>query len=261
MSTHAVTIRSSLSTFAPPYTRFEPRAIAPFGEVSSWRGSAVVWRLQDGVAQAAEFTWLRDRPRGLPLIVLLPPPEEVIRTLPLLPRLRDLGARAVLPDGALGTPERTRQLLSSPPLNIADAVTSYLTERGMLASRKLHGEVHRILELSTEVQSISGLARRMYTSRRTLGRHFSSEGVPVPSHWLQFGRLLHVCLQLQMKDATIFRVAHRARYPDGFTMSNQMKRVLGIRPSEASALIGWVWIVESWLDVEGRERDGGREGD
>ena len=80
----------------------------------------MIWRLQDGVAQKQEFDWLRDRPYGLPLIVLLPRPESILATLPLLPLVRTLQPRAVLPDGALGTPERAKQLLVAAPRNFAD---------------------------------------------------------------------------------------------------------------------------------------------
>ena len=251
MSSHAAAASATLSIFGPPYTRFEPRDMSPLGDVREWRGKALVWKLQDASTQRGEFEWLHERPYGLPLILMLPNPDEIEKTLPMLNYVRSLQPRAVVPENSLGSPERARQLLASVPRNFADAVTSYLTERGMLGSRTTHTEVHRILELSSEVQSISGLARRMYTSRRTLGRHFSEEGIPVPSHWLQFARLLHACLMLQTDDTAIFRIAHRMKYPDGFTMSNQMKRVIGVRPSQVRELVGWEWIVESWLAEEG----------
>ena len=255
MSTNAVAADTSISLFQAPYTRFEPRQMAPFGDVTTWRGSALIWRLHDGSVQKPEFEWLHDRPHGLPLLVLLPRPEEVGRALPLLAYIRSLQPRAVLPEEALGTPQRVKQLLAAAPRSMAEAVTSYLTNRGMLRGRHVHSEVHRIVELSAEVQSISALARRMYTSRRTLGRHFAAEDLPVPSHWLQFARLLHACLQLQNDRAAIFRIAHRLKYPDGFTMSNQMKRVIGIRPSEVRGLVGWEWIIESWLAREAVSTD------
>jgi AraC-like DNA-binding protein len=251
MSSRAAAATVTLSIFGPPYTRFEPRDMHPIGGVEEWRGKALVWRLMNGESQKAEFEWLHDRPFGLPLIIMLPHPEEIAKTLPLLTYIRSLQPRAVVPEEALGSPERARQLLASAPRNVADTITSYLTNRGILASRTVHTEVHRILELSSEVQSITVLARRMYTSRRTLGRHFSADRVPVPSHWLQFGRLIHVCLQLQCDSSAIFRIAHRAKYPDGFTMSNQMKRIIGVRPSQVREMVGWEWIVESWLEKEG----------
>ena len=118
------------------------------------------------------------------------------------------------------------------------------------------------MELAPEVASISKLSRRMYTSRRTLGRHLSAAGLPVPSHWLQFARLLYISVQLQNDSSAIFRIACRAGYPDGFTMSNQMKRLIGYRPSDIRACLGWEWIVEAWLrrEAEVGNLDGARYG-
>jgi hypothetical protein len=33
-------------------------------------------------------------------------------------------------------------------------------------------------------------------------------------------------------------------------MSNQMKRLIGHRPSEVRELLGWEWLVEAWLKQE-----------
>jgi AraC-like DNA-binding protein len=226
--------------------------MSPIGDVNAWRGKALLWRLEDGQSQRLEFEWLHERPFGMPLVIMLPRPEDIARTLPLLNYLRGLQPRAVIPEGGLDSPARLKSLLAAPPRVFADNVTSYFVARGMLPTRTLHDDIHRIMALSADVRSITVLAKRMYTSRRTLGRHFAEYGLPVPSHWLQFARLLRACLHLQADDAAIFRIAHRAKYPDGFTMSNQMKRVLGIRPSLVRELVGWEWIVESWLDVERR---------
>jgi AraC-like DNA-binding protein len=252
MSSHAAAANSTLCIFAPPYTRFEPRDMSPIGDVGEWRGKALVWRLRDAERQRIEFEWLHERPYGMPLVLMLPKPDEIEKTLPLLNYIGSLQPRAVIPESSLGTPARTRQLLATGPRNLADAITSYLTERGTLRSRLARDEVHRILALSCEVPSITVLAKRMYTSRRSLGRHFAVDQLPVPSHWLQFGRLIHACLHLQADDTAIFRIAHKLKYPDGFTMSNQMKRIIGVRPSEVREMVGWEWIVESWLAKEER---------
>jgi transcriptional regulator GlxA family with amidase domain len=95
----------------------------------------------------------------------------------------------------------------------------------------------------------------MYLSRRTLGRHFETHRLPVPSHWLQFARLLHVLLRAQTNGVALFRLAIAAGYPDGFTFSNQVKRLTGLRPSDARNLIGYEWLVEAWLAREERRPD------
>ena len=247
MSSHAAPNSSRVAVFAPPYDRFQPQPLIPIGNVTEWRGQALVWTVRDAASQMREVDWLARRPFGLPLIVLLPHPDDIADAVPLLRYIRDLRPRAIVPGAVLGAPEHVRNLLAAPPRNLADSVTQYLIDRGMLRDEIARREVHRLLELSGELCSISQLARRMYTSRRTLGRHFGASRLPVPSHWLQFGRLLHVAMHLHNERTAVFRIAARARYPDGFTLSNQMKRLIGYRPSEVRRLLGWEWLVEAWL--------------
>jgi len=248
----ATTDAGEIFAFAPPYDRLERRTDLLDAHPTPRPGSAVVWRLVDAARQEHEFDLLRRRTCGLPLIVLLPPPQEILDTLPLLNAVPMLQPKGVLPDGRLATADRLRLLLAAPPHSLASAVTAYLGRRGVLTDAATRTEIHRIFELAPEAPSISKLARRMYTSRRTLGRHLSLAGLPVPSHWLQFARLLHVAIQLQNDSKAIFRIATRLGYPDGFTMSNQMNRVLGIRPTVVRQHLGWEWIVETWLIREAR---------
>jgi AraC-like DNA-binding protein len=94
------------------------------------------------------------------------------------------------------------------------------------------------------------VSRSLYVSRRALGRRLALEGLPVPSHWLQMGRLLRVAVRLQNSEATVSSVAFEHGYPDGFSLSNQMERLMGHRPSEVRRRLGWEWLVESWLRRE-----------
>jgi AraC-like DNA-binding protein len=243
-----------LQAFNPPYESFDAD-VAPMlesGELA--KGRALIWWLQDGEEQRLEYELLDGRSPGLPLIVLLPSANQIRRTLPLLPRVVDLHPRAILPAPYLGTPDYLRQVLAAPPRSLADAVMRYLRRRGVMADPSTEKDVRRIFELAPEVNSITRLARRMYVSRRTLGRHFALSGLPVPSHWLQFARLLHVSIQLQNETGAAFRIATRAGYPDGFTMSNQMKRMIGYRPTEVRNWLGWEWLLEAWLRREGVAR-------
>lgn len=251
-----------IQRFAPPYVDLQP-ALGPLSpSPDTLKGTALVWWLIYAERQEDEFEQLRSRPFGLPLIVMLPPAREIHRTLPLLNFLSMLRPRAVLPTGNLASPDRLRFVLATPPRPFAETVTVYLAHRGILADQNLRREVRRIFDFAPNIPSISRLTRRMYTSRRTLGRHLADAGLPVPSHWLQFARLLHVAIHLQNDSSAIFRIASRAGYPDGFTMSNQMKRLIGHRPSQVRACLGWEWIVEAWLrrEVELGNLDGERYG-
>lgn len=243
-------VDTELLSFAPPYQKFE-NATAPIVADRPSRGRALVWQLRDGRRQSGEFEALRVRSASTPLVVLLPPASEIRETLPLIHGIPALRPRAVLPGPSLGTPRYVRHVLSSPPPSVAEAACGYLTTRGLLEDKHVEREVKRIFELAPEVSCISELARRMYTSRRTLGRHFARLDLPVASHWLQFARLFHVCIRLQAEQIAVFGAAVRAGYPDGFTMSNQMKRLIGVRPSEVRGLLGWEWVIEAWLEREG----------
>lgn len=239
-----------LALFAPPYDQFQPLDLDWQSEELPPRGLAIIWWLVDGIDQEDQFEWLAYRPYGVPLFVILPPASELGRALPLLRFVNALAPRAVLPSGAIVAPRYIKQILSMPPKDFARTVGSYLEIRGLLRTPGIRKEVEQIFRLVPAVSSISALARRMSTSRRTLGRHFSAAGLPVPSHWLQFARLLFASIHLQAERATVFRIAARAGYPDGFTMSNQMKRLIGCRPTEVREALGWEWVVESWIRHE-----------
>lgn len=239
-----------LALFAPPYDQFVPLDLDWRSDELPPRGLAILWWLVDGHEQQNQFEWLAHRPYGVPLFVVLPPATELARAMPLLRFVNALLPRAVLPTGSIVAPRYIKQILSMPPRNLAHSVGAYLDHRGLLRTPEIRNEVEQIFRLVPSVTSISALARRMCTSRRTLGRHFAAAGLPVPSHWLQFARLLYASIHLQAERATVFRIAARVGYPDGFTMSNQMKRLIGRRPTEVRESLGWEWVVESWIRHE-----------
>lgn len=253
MTTFPAAAFTALALFEPPYQQLVPclpAMMSDLNDVAAWKGRALVWMLNGESYQLDYYEALRNKPLGLPLFVLLPPPIQIREVLDLLPLARFLCPRMFLPSGLLDAPTRLRQILSTPPRSVPSTLTHYLVSRGLLNKRKARREFFRIVELAPETRSISALSRRMYTSRRTLGRHFISTGIPVPSHCLHFARLFHVALQLQSDDSAMFRIASRFGYADGFTMSNQMNRMIGCRPSEVRTLLGWEWVIEAWLKRE-----------
>jgi AraC-like DNA-binding protein len=254
MSSQPAAAAETLCLFAPPYDQLfpcGPEVVHGLTDVDDWKGYALVWQLTSQSQQMGQFEMLRRKAPGLPLLVLLPPPADIRSVLDLLPLVKLLAPRVILPYGLLDTPYRLRQVLALPPRSLASVVTEYLVRRGLLRTRKGIREFQRIMELAPDTSSIAMLSRRMYTSRRTLGRHFIATGMPVPSHCLHFARVINVASHLQRDDVAVFRVAARFGYPDGFTLSNQMKRLIGYRPSDVRELLGWEWIVEAWLKQEG----------
>jgi AraC-like DNA-binding protein len=238
-----------VSIFSPPY-----EALLPWSGSTQFpdgRGKAVVWYLHDAELQREQYRQLKQRPPALPLFIILPPADAIEPILAIVPILNDLHARGVLPNGPISTVEPLRLLLRHAPRDLPSFMVGYLTRRNILGDSKARSIVSKFFELAPTITSISGVARRLYTSRRTLGRFFEARQLPVPSHWLQFARLLYVATRLQADEATpVFRVATQFRYPDGFTMSNQMKRLVGCRPSEVREYLGYEWFIEEWLKLE-----------
>ena len=242
--------RAGLYLFQPPYRTCDPVDL-------SWEpeellpGAAIVWFMAPYKEVYAELDWLRKRPASLPFFVVLPEPEDIAPLAPVLRAIPELGPRGVLPVGGPGTEYALRTLLATSPPSLPDAATEQLTRLGVVRDRVTYDRVTTIFAGAPNISSIDQLARNLCQSRRTLGRFFRERELPVPSHWLQFARLLHVAVHLQNTSLTINRVASRFGYPDGFTMSNSMKRLTGYRPSFVREHLGWEWLVQAWLRKEG----------
>ncbi len=166
---------------------------------------------------------------------------EESRPASILPHLPDL------------EPEELTQLLRRPPRDLPAQVSEYLRWRGIRADRETVQLIRRVVELSAELRSVAALARGLYLSRRALGRRFMTRGLPVPSHWLHFSRLLRVVIRLQGTDDTVVAAGYSLGYGDGFALSNQMVRLTGVRPSQARERLGWEWFMEAWLRQEAED--------
>ena len=239
---------SEVCLVRPPYALAEPIEPGWWPARLPLPGAALVWTPRAGSGDEL-VERMRARPPGLPLFMILPPPAGVSDIVPVLVRLHDLAPRSVLPAGPLAGIDAVRTLLATPARPLAVELLDYLLRRGLIPAGSAPA-VRQVLQLAPGTRSITALSRRMYLSRRTLGRHFELQGIPVPSHWLQMARLLHVAVRLQRERVTAFRAAVAVGYPDGFTMSNQLTRLLGCRPREVRECLGWEWIVESWVREE-----------
>lgn len=246
--------RPSLLLFAPPYRILRPvetHADLP-RRVRERRGAALVWPLS-GTPTPEEFEMTRGRTPGVALIVILPPadalgrPEEVLRIVELC------RPHSILPHHRRPNVMDLRHILSRPPEDLPSEVSDYLTWRGLVLDMETRRLIRKTMELSAELTSVNGLARALYLSRRALGRRFTTRGLPVPSHWLHLGRILRSAMHLQDTGVTLLEAASSMGYPDGFALSNQMLRLIGIRPTVARRSLGWEWILEEWLLREARK--------
>lgn len=248
--------RLPLTLLAHPYLTLEPISKGPGQLRAAARrpGSALVWSMAEGRHAACADT-VSDRPGGLSLLVILPPGEAVVSDPRVMHDVQRVRPHGILPFHPEPAASDLAQVLRTPPADLGGEVTDYLRWRGLGIDRDTAHVIRRIIDLSAELRSVSAVARGMYLSRRALGRRLMSRGLPVPSHWLQVGRLLRVALKLQNGDATVSSIAFDLGYPDGFSVSNQMERLIGYRPSEVRERLGWEWILEAWLRKEA-ERGG-----
>lgn len=241
-----------LFRFGHPYQSYTPVELG-WSPHEPEPGGSLVWLMAAAGNIYPELEWVRSRPAWLPLFIVLPQPEDIQPIAPILRHIPDLRPRAVIPSAGRGLGTALRTLLAAPPTRLPTAVADQLEEAGLLPDDATREVVETIFAAAPHVSSIERLAARMCQSRRTLGRFFQTRGLPVPSHWLQFARILHVAIQIQNTRLNINRVSARFGYSDGFTMSNSMKRLTGYRPTFVREHLGWEWIVDAWIRGE---RDG-----
>ena len=243
---------ASYSILAYPYSRLKPLLLSADNLRVHGRspGSALVWSMGRARIDPAQARLLRTRPGGLALLAVLPSDTDVMADPQASLELRDLRPQGILPFHTPPGASDCAQVLRRPPVDLAADVIDYLRWRGLGIDRDTSHLIRRILDLSGELRSIASVSRSLYVSRRALGRRLTLQGLPVPSHWLQVGRLLRVATRLQNSDATVASVAFEHGYPDGFSLSNQMERLVGHRPTEVRRRLGWEWLVEAWLKRE-----------
>ena len=232
----------------PPYDRLTTIDLASPVQprVGGW---VMVWNLgcQSGI-EASDL--VVNRVAGLPLAVILPEGEDQLSVLRVLRAIERSRPQAVLPFHRTPRPREIVSVIRRAPSSLATSVTEYMDWRGFSLDPVTRSIIRRTIELSSTVRTISALAKNLYMSRRALGRRFQTSRLPVPSHWLHIGRLLRATIGLQNTDATLFNIACGLGYPDGFSLSNQMRRLCGLRPMEVRELVGWEWVFETWIQRE-----------
>ncbi len=241
-----------LYRLAPPYQTLKP--LSPLNDYpvkAVGPGSGVVWQLAFGSWSAA-FDAIRRRPPGMALIVILPSRIEVDSAPELLRVVEACRPHSILPFHSEPHLDDLTAILRREPEDLPVEFTDYLLWRGMIVDMDARQLIRKTVERSLELCTVTALARSLYLSRRALGRRFLTRGLPVPSHWLHFGRILRTALRLQNTDETLASAAYRFGYPDAFAFSNQMYRLTGVRPSDARRFLGWEWLVEAWLQTESK---------
>ena len=195
----------ALSLFAPPYRWLEsvtdPTTFC--GRLRSNPGAAALWSLEAG-DWGSTFELVRRRPGGVALIVVLPRAEDAAEDREALRVVELCRPHSILPHHPEPNTDDLRSLLRRSPDDLAIEVTDYLAWRGIVVDGDTRRLIRRMIDLSGEIRSVTALSRSLYLSRRALGRRFLARGLPVPSHWLHFGRVLRATLRLQSTDDTLF---------------------------------------------------------
>lgn len=243
---------SGLSILAPPYTQFLP--MAPDDQIPSRngvdRGIAMIWHMDRQYSQECLKAVL-DRPGGVSAIILLPPATELGQARSaILKVLEDGFPTGVLPFHPSPRPSELESLMRGGPHDLGRDCLDYLEWSGVSISRGTRALLERMAYLSANHGTLRKICGKLYLSRRALGRRLRSEGLPVPSHWLQVFRLVRVLKVLQGESVSAHLAARRIGYPDGFTLSNQMYRLVGVRPSVVKRRLGWEWFLEAWWHRE-----------
>jgi AraC-like DNA-binding protein len=190
------------------------------------------------------------RPGGLALLAVLPGSRGLPGDGTLVRLLDSVRPNAILPHQAGLDAGDLVSTLRQPPEDLGTEVTDYVAWRGIPMDRETSHLVRRTVTLSADLRSVAALSRSLYLSRRALGRRFMARGLPVPSHWLHFARLLRVAIRLQSSEESVLSVGYELGYPDAFSLSNQMVRLTGYRPSHVRRYLGWEWLLEAWLRQE-----------
>lgn len=246
---HGSTGFDPLTLIGPPYDRLTS-ADALHGEGRTMGGGwFLIWNMGvDGWERA--FDSVGRRPGGLALVIVLPETARVQSVTQVLRAIERSRPQVVLPYHERLDPREIATVLRRPPPSLSACVSEYLAWRGLTIDAVTARIVRRTVDLSEQVRTITALARNLYVSRRALGRRFLTRSLPVPSHWLHMARLLRATVRLQSTQHSLFHIACELGYPDGFSLSNQMSRLCGVRPSEARQRLGWEWLIEAWLVQE-----------
>ncbi|MBT8478015.1 MAG: AraC family transcriptional regulator [Gemmatimonadetes bacterium] len=239
----------------PPYRGLDPvPRSSRLSPSIGLTGAALVWCMRaEETRDPDPVQQVRRRPGGVSLLVVLPPAAAVADKSRVLRMIEFCRPAAVMPYHEEPHLDDLTTLLGAPPDDLAARAIDFLRWRGIPLDLEIRRLVRRTLELSAELRSVNALARGIYLSRRALGRRFTSCGLPVPSHWLHAARLLRAVIRLQRMEYSLSSVSYELGYPDAFALSNQMKRLAGVRPSEIRGRLGWEWFLETWLQREARE--------
>ncbi len=137
------------------------------------------------------------------------------------------------------------------PLDLAADVVAWLAIRLPLLSPQVIALCRVIFRYASVESTIGPLLASVGESSRTARARFRKLALPSPSAWHHVARAIHAALTIQrIPNAPLFDLAMELGYSDHSSLSHQFVRLFGLRASQIRRLLGWEWLLESWLTRE-----------
>jgi transcriptional regulator GlxA family with amidase domain len=137
------------------------------------------------------------------------------------------------------------------PLDLATDVVAWLGVRLPLLPPQVIALCRAIFRYASVEATVGPLLVSVGESARTARARFHKLALPSPSSWHHVARAIHAALMIQrIPHAPLFDLAMELGYSDHSSLSHQFMRLFGLRASQVRRLLGWEWLLESWLTRE-----------
>jgi AraC-like DNA-binding protein len=157
-----------------------------------------------------------------------------------------LRVRAVIVEGDPIRDTLCRFLTS--PIDLATDVVEWLSLRRPTLPPQLTDLIRKIFAHAPARGAEQQLFSEIGESTRTARARCRKLALPPPSAWLQVARGIDAALSLQRTRSTpLLDLAVDLGYSDHSALSHQLMRMFGTPPSVIREMLGWEWLLESWL--------------
>lgn len=137
------------------------------------------------------------------------------------------------------------------PVDLAGDILEWLPRRGVRVPPECVPFIRETVRCAPSSRSLVELLQELGESEHAVRKRLRARGLPAPSHWHALARAVCVALRLQdAPDRPLLDVALDAGYSEHSTLSRQMVRLFGLRPSVIRTLLGWEPLVDRWVARE-----------
>lgn len=165
-----------------------------------------------------------------------------------------LFVRAILVDDEPVAPTLRRFLTQ--PVDLAADVVEWLPLRGVRVPPECVPLIREVVRRAAVHRSVRDLLHAIGESEHNVRKRLHGRGLPAPGGWFAAARAAHAALRLQSDtERTLLDVALDFGYSDHSTLSRQMVRLFGLRPSVIRETLGWEPLADRWI---ARAMDGGK---